>query len=43
MGISMGMGMVRSNSDGDRDAGEGMVMGTMGMAVKGASPLHWVW
>ncbi len=42
-GISMGTGMVRSNCDRDGDAGDGMMMGTTGMAVKDSSPLHWVW
>ncbi len=42
-GISMGTGMVRSNSGGGEDMGEGIVIGTTGVAVKGASPPHWVW
>jgi hypothetical protein len=41
-GISMGTGMVRSNSGGGEDMGEGMVMGITGVAVKGASPPQWV-
>jgi hypothetical protein len=42
-GISRGAGVMRSNGDGDGNLGEGMVMGTTGTAVKGASSPQWVW